>query len=275
VKLKKIRLLFFDKRLDRWEIDTDSKLTDLIPITDRQDAMKEKLVVLIDLQALEAEMARVRSALQRIPQTLESLDTGLRELQAGLTEKTAFVSDFKKEYRAKEAEEQMNLSRIKKSRERMDSVKTNKEYQSLLKEIQDIEEKNSLIEDEMLVGLENIEDGEKSVLKFKEDLARMEKKVTEQKAIVTRQAETLKQRQAELEQQLDIRVKAVDPGILKTYNSVKLRVGAIAIVPVQNAVCKGCHLNLPPQMYNELHRQDSLKFCPHCHRMIYWAAEES
>ncbi|MFH0728353.1 MAG: C4-type zinc ribbon domain-containing protein [Pseudomonadota bacterium] len=237
--------------------------------------MKEKLVVLIDLQALEAEMAHVQSALQQIPGTLEALDAGFMELQAGLSEKTTFISEIKKEYRAKEAEEQMNLSRIKKSRERMDSVKTNKEYQSLLKEIQDIEEKNSLLEDEMLAGLDRMENGEKTVLKLKEEMALMEKKVTDQKAIVTRKAEALKQRQAELEQQLEVRIKAVDAEILKIYNSVKLRVGAIAIVPVHNAVCKGCHLNMPPQMYNELHRQDSLKFCPHCHRMIYWAAEES
>jgi hypothetical protein len=70
-------------------------------------------------------------------------------------------------------------------------------------------------------------------------------------------------------------MRAVDTEILKTYNRVKLRVGAIGIVPVNNAVCNGCHLTIPPQMYNELHRQDSLKFCPHCHRMIYWLADES
>jgi uncharacterized protein len=237
--------------------------------------MKEKLVVLIDLQALEAEMARVQLALQKIPGALEALDASFMELRTKLSEKTAFVSELKKEYRAKEAEEQMNLSRIKKSRERMDSVKTNKEYQSLLKEIQDIEEKNSLVEDEMLAGLERIEDGERTVRKLKEEMAQMEKKVAEQKAIITQKAEALQQRQAELEEQLAQQMKAVDAEILKTYNSVKLRVGAIGIVPVNNAVCKGCHLTIPPQMYNELHRQDSLKFCPHCHRMIYWASDES
>jgi predicted nucleic acid-binding Zn-ribbon protein len=29
-------------------------------------------------------------------------------------------------------------------------------------------------------------------------------------------------------------------------------------------------MNIPPQMYNELHRFDSLKNCPHCQRIIYW-----
>lgn len=237
--------------------------------------MKQKLKVLIDLQTLEAEAARVQSALQKIPGTLEALDASFMELRTALSEKNASINELKKEYRAKEVDVEMNLSRMKKSRERMDSVKTNKEYQSLLKEIQDLEEKNSLVEDEMLAGLERIEDGEKEVLRLKEEMARMEKMVAEQKTTVTRKAEALKQRQAEVEQQLDEQMRTVDPEILKTYNRVKLRVGAIGIVPVDNAVCKGCHLTIPPQMYNELHRQDSLKFCPHCHRMIYWLAEES
>jgi uncharacterized protein len=237
--------------------------------------MKEKLIVLIDLQTLEAEVAHVQSALQKIPGTLEALDASFMELRAALSEKTTSIAELKKKYRAKEADVEMNLSRMKKSRERMDSVKTNKEYQSLLKEIQDLEEKNSLLEDEMLADLDLMEDGEKDILRLKQEMALMENKVAEQKSVVTQKAEALKKRQAELEQQLDEQMRAVDTEILKTYNRVKLRVGAIGIVPVTNAVCKGCHLTIPPQMYNELHRQDSLKFCPHCHRMIYWLADES
>lgn len=237
--------------------------------------MKEKLVVLIDLQALETEVARVQSALHKIPGTLDALDAGFTELRTALSEKTALVSELKKEYRAKEADVEMNLSRMKKSSERMDSVKTNKEYQSLMKEIQDLEGKNSLVEDEMIAGLERIEDAEKAVIRLKEDIARMEKTVAEQQTIVTRKADALEQRRSELCQLLDEKTTAVDAEILKTYNRVKLRVGAIGIVPVNKAVCKGCHLTIPPQMYNELHRQDSLKFCPHCHRMIYWLADES
>jgi uncharacterized protein len=237
--------------------------------------MKEKLAALIDFQALETEMARVQLALEKIPGTLEALDSSFVELQTKLSDATVSTSEVKKEYRSKEADVEMNISRVKKSRERMDSVKTNKEYQSLLKEIQDIEDKNSLIEDEMLAALDRIDDGEKNVHRLKEEMAQMEKKVTEQKSIVTQKAETLKQRMLELEQQLDEKIKSVDTGVLKTYKSVKLRVGQIGIVPVTNAVCKGCHLTIPPQMYNELYRQDSLKFCPHCHRMIYWLSEES
>jgi len=29
-------------------------------------------------------------------------------------------------------------------------------------------------------------------------------------------------------------------------------------------------MNIPPQMYNELQRYDSLKLCPFCNRILYW-----
>ncbi|RLB78229.1 MAG: hypothetical protein DRH24_14815, partial [Deltaproteobacteria bacterium] len=40
-------------------------------------------------------------------------------------------------------------------------------------------------------------------------------------------------------------------------------------VPVKDALCHGCNVNLPPQLYNELFLGDSLKFCPNCQRIIY------
>lgn len=237
--------------------------------------MKEKLSVLIDLQAIETEMAQVQNALGKIPAAIEALDSHFFDLRSRLSESTGVLGEMKKDYRAKESDVQMNTSRIKKSRERMDAVKTNKEYQSILKEIQDMEEKNSLIEDDMIASLDRIEEGEKVVQRLKEEMKVMEKKVEEEKSVINRRAGDLEQRKSELEKLLAEKVQYVDAEIFKTYQKVKLRVGHIGIVPVTNAVCKGCHLTIPPQMYNELHRQDSLKFCPHCHRMIYWASDES
>jgi hypothetical protein len=44
----------------------------------------------------------------------------------------------------------------------------------------------------------------------------------------------------------------------------------VGIIAVIDAVCQGCHMNIPPQMYNELQRGDNLTKCPMCQRLIYW-----
>ncbi|MGB2689080.1 MAG: C4-type zinc ribbon domain-containing protein, partial [Desulfobacterales bacterium] len=62
----------------------------------------------------------------------------------------------------------------------------------------------------------------------------------------------------------------IDSQLFKKYLLIiEQQQGGLAVVPVKDAVCHGCNVNLPPQLYNELFRYDSLKFCPNCHRVIY------
>lgn len=236
--------------------------------------MKDKLDVLVEFQMLETGVNRLTAELEKIPGKIEALDGIFCELKQKLSEKSDYLITLKKDYRTKEIEVETNLSRIKKSREKMDAVKTNKEYQSILKEIQDMEDKNSLIEDDMLNFLEIIEGGQQDLNQLNAEMAILEKKVAGQKAIINQEAEALSIQLVELKEKRDDQFRLLDPKILETYNRVKLRVGASVVVPVTKAVCKGCHLMIPPQMFNELQRQDSLQFCPHCHRIIYWMSEE-
>jgi uncharacterized protein len=39
---------------------------------------------------------------------------------------------------------------------------------------------------------------------------------------------------------------------------------------VTSGTCGGCHMTIPPQLYNILIRGNSIESCPNCHRIIYW-----
>ena len=66
-----------------------------------------------------------------------------------------------------------------------------------------------------------------------------------------------------------------DAGLLNIFNQVKAKQdNLVAIVAVQDAVCQGCNMNIPPQVYNELLRYDSLRYCPSCFRIIYWQDQD-
>jgi hypothetical protein len=60
---------------------------------------------------------------------------------------------------------------------------------------------------------------------------------------------------------------------MQKFNTVKGLTRGTGIAPVLDSICLGCNMNIPPQMYNELQRFDSIKFCPHCQRIIYWGKE--
>lgn len=232
--------------------------------------MKGKLESLLEFQNAEAEIDRLTAALDAFPERLAALDAKLLSLQASYDSEKKAMTVLQKEYREMESDMQTNTSRISKSQEKLSAVKTNKEYQALLKEIDDMNEKNSALEDEMIDCLERMESTEKELEEKGEVLKQLLLQITAEKDTIQREAEVDSKKLTmaqDLRHQLS---EAVDTALMADYNRVKRIVKARAVVPVMKAICQGCHMNIPPQMFNELQRGDQLKFCPHCGRIIFW-----
>lgn len=234
--------------------------------------MKEQIKVLVNLQNIEIETADIKSKLSDVSTKLSMLDSSVSQVEGSIEGATAQLDNLKKQYRDFESDVQMNLSQIQKSREKLRLVKTNKEYQSILKEIEDIQEKNSLIEDEMIKCLEQMDDAEKVISSKKEEFLTVKGQVSNEKESIARETEQNKKRLAELEAEWQKFSAEIDPELMKKYKTVKEKVQTRAVAAVNNAVCQGCNLNIPPQLFNELQRFENLKFCPHCQRIIYWEA---
>ena len=82
------------------------------------------------------------------------------------------IVDLKKRYRESEREVQANQEKVAKSQDKLRQVKTNKEYRSTLKEIEDMERASSAIEDAMLAILEETETAEAALVQHKKDYER-------------------------------------------------------------------------------------------------------
>ena len=185
------------------------------------------------------------------------------------------IEDLKKSYRELESESKINAEMIVKSNEKLRAVKTNKEYQSTLKEIEEIRKKNSSVEDRMLEQLEKIESAEAVVKQKETELSDFIQSCNEKKETLAAKAQRERQALETLnEKKRQISVKA-DPKMIVVLDDVKKKVRGMPVVPAQQAICMGCHMNIPAQLFNELQRFDQLRFCPHCHRIIYWKEQES
>jgi len=150
------------------------------------------------------------------------------------------------------------------------AIKNNREYQSLLKEIEEVKAKNSRIEDEMIECLELTEKTEETISLKMDELVQLVDQVKLEKENIKQEMAEGKEKFARLEIDWKKMSGIVDPELFKTFIRVKeTQVGEIAIVPVKDAVCRGCNMNIPPQMYNELYLGDTLRFCPNCQRIIY------
>jgi predicted nucleic acid-binding Zn-ribbon protein len=51
------------------------------------------------------------------------------------------------------------------------------------------------------------------------------------------------------------------------------RRGGTAVVNVKNGVCLGCFMNIPPQLFIEVTKNNRLILCPSCNRIFYFTEE--
>ena len=230
----------------------------------------EQIQTLIELQRVEVEIRQVKTDLAGVDQRLAELDEEARLAERSVADGSDRIAGLKKRYRALEGESQGAAAQVSRSREKLRMVKTNKEYQSGLKEIEDLESHISGIEDEMLVVLEELDAAESDLASLQESAARTAEQARGKQEQVRLQASRHRERLDRLESRLAEVRESADGQLLKRFMQVKRGQGdGLALVPVRRAVCQGCNVNIPPQMYNELHRGDRLEHCPNCQRLIY------
>ena len=235
---------------------------------------KDQIVSLVNLQQIEIETSSVKMKISNVDQRLEELDDSLRDFKQVIEEQESVIVELNQRYRDYETDVRMNLDAIKKSEAKLSSVKTNKEYQAFLKEIDDLKEKNSKLEDEMIEFLDRIDEAENTLNEKMTEYSELQNRLNIEKETIQKETEEGKRQLENLDEKLKTLTAGIDAGLLGTYNRVKaLQNNAIGIVAVRDAVCQGCNMNIPPQMYNELQRGDSLKKCPICDRIIYWKDE--
>ena len=231
---------------------------------------KKQIDILVELQEIEIKTGLIKSGISKVSIKLDKLDSELKAFESEIDEEEKVINDFKQKYRSSETDAQVNNAKADKSQEKLKFVKTNREYQSSLKEIDEIKAINSKIEDEMLQYLENIETSKKNIIKKKESYSILAEKLKEEKDIIIHESEQGRKEIVQLEEEWKTISKKIDPKLLDKFSVIKVMVSGRAIAAVKDSVCLGCNMQIPPQAYNELQRTERLEFCPHCQRIIYW-----
>ncbi|MBN2398561.1 MAG: hypothetical protein JXI32_09285 [Deltaproteobacteria bacterium] len=232
--------------------------------------MKEQIRLLIELQNITFEINNLTAKRSDLPQKITTLGGELEGIEGELKENEQRVEMLKTDHKAKETELKNGIEQVRKTKGRLLEVKTNKEYEALLREMEAIEEKNSTVEDEIIRMLEEI-DGAGAILKIRAGETAKRRSTYEHE--IQKMEEELNSIGSELEKVLQRRDEVrgkIQTSVLRKFDMIKDRKGGRAVVPVWKAVCYGCHMNIPPQMYNELQKNDALMLCPHCERIIYW-----
>lgn len=235
--------------------------------------MLEILEKLLVVQDRDRRIAQLKSEATRIPAEIAAAEARVKTETSRLENAKNDLKHIETDRKKLELDAESKRQQILKYRTQLGQIKSNTEYQALLKEIDKAEADIRQIED---VELELMEKFDKLQPALKAEQAQL-KDVTArgdvEKADLQKRAKLIEAEQAQLKTDRDQLVAAVDPDILNRYERLLRSKGDLAIVPVKHGNCGGCHLNIPPQIMHDAKKGSDLVSCTYCGRILYWQAE--
>ena len=232
--------------------------------------MREHLELLWELQKIDLDLKNIEEERDRYPKEMKKLDEKQNLEKERIHKEREKLESLEKERRQKEKRLIGEQDKIKRSEGKMSEVKTNKEYRALLTEIETFKEAVGRVEEEILLNMDEVEELKKQLSKREKEIAiTLEKVEAEKREIQERmgQGEVLWKEKLERKETLS---KQVESKLFKLYNMLREKRQGIGMVSARNETCQGCFVNVPPQMFIEVQKNNSLIRCPNCNRILYW-----
>ncbi len=232
--------------------------------------MLPELEALIQLQRYDAKLMEIQKQRDLIPVRRAAMKASVDQARAAHDLAKKDLERVRLERRAQEKEiEVIQAEGIKLERQLLD-VKTNKEYQAMLNEIQAIKSRRS---DRETVILEHFEREEGLVAQAKQ----AEQRIAEEERKLKAGESDLEREAAALDQSIhsiSVDRDQVRPGVSKTllarYDRLAGTRDGIAVAEVRKGACAACFKALTPQAMQEARRNDAVLHCESCGRMLIW-----
>ena len=232
--------------------------------------MKEEFQFLLELQEIDKVIQETLDRQKRIPQEIISLQEEFGTQERLLEEDKEGLRETEKRKRGLETDLATLTESLKKHQAQLHTIKTNKEYTALLHEIEEEKKKISSVEEDILILIDEIEEGDERVGE-KEKMVEGERLGTEENG------RTLEMEKSTLEESLQKRevkrkqlLEKMDGSLLTQYERLRKGRDGFAIVAIQGPVCEGCYTALPPQVAVEIRKGEKLKICENCGRILVW-----
>ena len=232
--------------------------------------MADQLEILKRLQALDGELFQLRRAQQEKPRELERAAEQVAAQEARLKAAEARLTSLQLAQKEKEMELQTREANVKKLQGQLFQVKTNKEYTVMQREIDTLKADNSLLEETILKTFDAIDQATKDRQREQRLLAEQQERFRAEREKIERELAAIGAQIAELERNRQALLPDVPREALATYERVLEIRDGLALVPLVNDACGGCHRRLPPQVVNEVYLKADLVTCESCNRILYF-----
>jgi len=213
-------------------------------------------------------LSDLRERLARGPKQIQAREAHVAKLQQDLGK----LHDNAKSCRISADKKQLDLrtseNKIIELRTKLNACSSNKEYQALLDQIAAAEMANSVLSDEILEALEQIDGLDANVATAEEELITVGADLDKVRGELADAAVSIRADVARLEAELTSAEKSLPEDIKSGYDRIVKAKGQDALAAVDDDTCGGCYQQITANMQNDLALGRAV-FCRSCGRLLY------
>ncbi|MCL2542281.1 MAG: C4-type zinc ribbon domain-containing protein [Nocardioidaceae bacterium] len=235
-------------------------------------------LTLLDLQAVDSQVAQLQHQLAHPVEAAELAELGRRraETDGWVRDQQIVVDDLSAAQTKADADVEQVKARRKRDQDRIDSgqVANPKDIERMQHELATLERRISVLEDEEIEVMEQLETAQAGLEQMRSDLAEIDRRAAELTSALDERAGELRQRLDEVASGRDPLVAGVPDDLLALYERIRASRGSGAAL-LRARRCEGCMLTLDPAAISAIRgkAEDDVVRCEECTRILVRTAE--
>ena len=230
--------------------------------------MRKELGNLIKLQEIDDSLMELEMELGNLPENVEKLKS---TLEKGILSIEAYDKENKENLVRRhqlELEVDTHNEQLKKYKEQLFQVQTNREYDAINSQIDDVQVKINEIENET-IQLYTREEELKGLLEELRNTQEVASKdFAEKDAELKKKLEETEGEKLDLVNERKTIVESLKKPVYKHYERIRLARDGKGVAYVYSDACGGCFSTIPPQRLVEIENMTDFIFCETCGRIL-------
>ena len=231
--------------------------------------MEEELFLLVELQDLDSEIAKNAQRKKKLSHQIQQREIKISELEKNLLSKQEELKEIKKKRRGEERRiDEVDL-RLAKHEEEKYKVKSQDEFAALEKEVIHVESEKRGIEDLLLELMEKEEELIQFLPSFKVKAEAEKNELDREKKVLVSNLKELASKGEKSQKGREKLIPRLNPLLLEQYEKLCQLKDGLAVVPIEDSICQGCNVKVPPSLVGRIKRGKEIVYCENCNRILY------
>lgn len=232
--------------------------------------MQSDIELLLKLQVIDYDLGELERSKEYLPDMMGNLNNEIKDIQRKLDEAKAKLEEANLRQKSLDLEIKTKEAELQKYQQQMMSIKTNKEYDALVAQIDAVKSEISVMRQQETETMETMESLENEIPDFTKKNDEIKENNSKQLEVLQTQIDSIGDTMTGKTADRKSILSKIPRPTVSIYERVRKGKGGAAVVVVKKRSCSACNNSLTPKKVQEIRRSDNINTCESCGRMLYW-----